>query len=150
MNDVDVLEMSRSKMNLAVNSYIISFVALVIVVALLVIMLKSTKKGLLHHLSKIVPMVLCAWVFFVSLSEGINAHIVSDQLNLDSREMLSYTTSGEIEDTLIKAKLFYIVINSENYICSEFKLKTDVSTGKAYKIKYLRHSHLIIEIEDIK
>ena len=146
----DVIELADRKMHLAVNSYIISLIALVIILILFFFLIKAKGRGLTNNLRKIIPIILLSWVAIAPLVEGINANIISNQLKLDRQEMQIQSTSGEVVDFFSKAKTQYIVINQQSYICSEYQLNIDVSTGLSYNIKYLSHSKLIIDMEEVR
>ena len=100
----DVIELADRKMHLAVNSYIISLIALVIILILLFFLIKAKGRGLTNNLRKIIPIILLSWVAIAELVEGINANIISNQLKLDSQEMQIQSTSGEVVDFFQKKK----------------------------------------------
>lgn len=150
MNLDDVIKISDSNMTLARNSYIISFVGLIIVVILLILLIRSKNKGLIKNFKIIVPLVMCLVLFPSFLIEGINAHIIATKIKKDSVDMDIYSLNGVIiEDIYADVKTLFIVIDSESYIFRETYLNTDASVGKKYNIKYLENSKLIVGMEEI-
>ena len=150
MNLDDVIKIGNNKMNLARNSYIISFMGLIIIIILLILLIRSKNKRLLNNLKIIIPLAMCLVLFSSFIIEGINAHIIANKIKEDSVDMNIYSLNGVIiEDVYANAKTLFIVIDSESYICREANLNTDASVGKKYDIKYLENSKLIVEMKEI-